>query len=229
MKPTPHSHYRYYDLIMSAFVTVLICSNFIGAAKVAEIGGFKFGAGILFFPLSYIFNDILTEVYGYKRSRKVVWAGFAALAFGSIMSAVIVALPPASGWLHQQAYETAFGSNWRIVIASLIAFCAGEFTNSVILAKLKVYTEGKYLWIRTIGSTIGGEFVDSLIFYPIAFLGNWETSLVIQVMISNYALKVLWEVVMTPFTYKIVAFLKKKENEDYYDRHTDFNPFSLET
>jgi uncharacterized integral membrane protein (TIGR00697 family) len=208
---------------------VLLCANVIGAAKVAEIGGFVFGAGVLFFPISYIFGDILTEVYGYARARKVVWAGFGALAFASFMSWAILAFPPARGWPHQDAYEVVFGSTPRIVLASLIAYFSGEFCNSYVLARMKVSTGGRALWGRTIGSTIVGEAVDSAIFYPVAFLFVWETDLVWRVMVSNYLLKVLWETVMTPFTYRIVNFLKRAESEDYFDRDTNFTPFSLQT
>lgn len=221
--------YKYYDLIMAAFVTVLLCSNIIGAEKVVSMFGFTFGAGILFFPISYFFNDVLTEVYGYARSRKVVWAGFAGLGFASIMSAVVVALPPAQGWIHQNAYEVVFGQTTRIVIASLTAFFCGEFANSFVLAKMKVFTNGKFLWTRTIGSTIAGEAVDSIIFYPVAFYGFWPNELLIKVMITNYILKVTWEVVATPVTYRVVNFLKRKENEDFYDKNTNFTPFSIET
>ncbi|MBI4852401.1 MAG: queuosine precursor transporter [Acidobacteria bacterium] len=219
--------YKYFDFVMASFVTVLLCSNLIGASKVCSIAGFTFGAGILFFPLSYIFGDILTEVYGYSRSRRVVWAGFTAQIFASFMAYVVLAMPPAEGWPNQAALETAFGSTYRIVLASLIAFFAGEFTNSFILAKLKIITKGRFLWVRTVGSTIGGEGVDSLIFYPVAFYGLWQTELVIKVMITNFVLKVLWEVFMTPFTYLIVGFLKRAENEDFYDYKTNFNPFTL--
>jgi uncharacterized integral membrane protein (TIGR00697 family) len=221
--------YRYYDLVMAAFVTVLLCANVIGAAKVAEVSGFVFGAGVLFFPISYVFGDILTEVYGYARARKVVWAGFGALAFASFMSWAVLAFPPAPGWPHQAAYETVFGATPRIVLASLVAYFCGEFCNSFVLAKMKLATSGRHLWTRTIGSTIVGEAVDSAVFYPLAFLFVWETDLVLRVMLSNYLLKVLWEVAMTPFTYRIVNFLKRAESEDYFDRHTNFTPFSLET
>lgn len=224
----PRRIYKYYDLIMALFVTVLLCSNVIGAAKVATVRGFTFGAGVLFFPISYLFNDVLTEVYGYARSRKVVWAGFGAIIFASFMSWVVVSLPPAAGWNDQHAYETVFGQTPRIVFASLMAFFAGEFANSFVLAKLKVKTSGRHLWARTIGSTIVGEGVDSMVFYPVAFLGIWEPRLVMQVMISNYIIKVLWEVVVTPFTYKVVNFLKRAESEDFYDYDTDFTPFSIE-
>jgi uncharacterized integral membrane protein (TIGR00697 family) len=214
---------------MAAFVTVLLCANVIGAAKVAQIGGFVFGAGVLFFPISYVFGDILTEVYGYARARKVVWAGFGALAFASFMSWAILAFPPAPGWPHQAAYETVFGSTPRIVLASLVAYFSGEFCNSYVLAKMKVASRGRRLWTRTIGSTIVGEAVDSAIFYPVAFLWVWETDLLWRVMVSNYVLKVLWETVMTPLTYRVVNSLKRAESEDYFDRDTNFTPFSLQT
>lgn len=223
---TPRT-YRYYELVLGAFVTVLLCSNLIGAAKVATVGGFTFSSGVLFFPVSYIFGDVLTEVYGYAKARRVVWTGFGALIFASFMSWVVLSLPPAQGWTHQEAYETVFGSTWRIVVASLIAYFCGEFCNSFVLAKMKVFSNGKHLWQRTIGSTIVGEAVDSAIFYPVAFLGVWSNDLVVKVMLTNYCVKVGWEVVLTPFTYKIVALLKRAENEDYYDRNTNFSPFKL--
>ena len=220
--------YKYYDLVMALFVTVLLCSNVIGAAKVCTVWGFTFGAGVLFFPISYIFNDVLTEVYGYARARKVVWAGFGAIVFASFMSWVVLTLPPAIGWNDQRAYETVFGQTPRIVFASLGAFFVGEFANSYVLAKMKILTSGRFLWSRTIGSTIVGEGVDSLVFYPLAFLGVWENRLVLTVMVSNYIIKVLWEAIVTPFTYRVVGFLKRAEQEDYYDIDTDFTPFSLE-
>ncbi len=226
--------YRYYDWVMVAFVTVLVCSNLIGPAKIAQIdapllGPLTFGAGVLFFPISYVFGDILTEVYGYARSRRVIWTGFAALAFASAMATVVVALPPAPFWHNQQAYEIAFGSAWRVSIASLIAFCCGEFVNSFVLAKMKLWMAGRRLWMRTIGSTIFGEGVDSLLFYPLAF---WGTGIIPDeqlpaVMLAQFVAKVGVEVAFTPLTYRIVAWLKRAENEDYYDHHTDFNPFSL--
>ncbi|MFP5502818.1 MAG: queuosine precursor transporter [Candidatus Sericytochromatia bacterium] len=224
---TPPRQYRYYDLVMAGFVTVLLCANLIGAGKVTAIAGFTLGAGVFFFPISYFFNDILTEVYGYAKARKVVWAGFAALLFASLMGMVITAMPPAAGWPHQAAFETVFGQVPRIAAASLLAFWAGELVNSYVLAKMKVKTEGKHLWARTIGSTAVGEGVDSLIFYPVAFLGVWAPELVLGVMVTNYFIKVMWEVVATPLTYAVVGFLKRAEQEDYYDRETDFTPFSL--
>lgn len=220
--------YKYYDLVLGAFVTVLLCANLIGASKVATLFGFTFGAGVLFFPISYIFGDVLTEVYGYARSRRVVWAGFGALVFASVMSLVVLAFPPADSWPHQAAFETVFGNTWRIAGASMFAYLCGEFCNSFVLAKMKIRSEGRALWKRTIGSTIVGEAVDSLIFYPLAFAGSWPMSQVLTVMVSNYALKVGWEVVNTPITYRVVNFLKKVESEDYFDRDTNFTPFSLQ-
>ena len=228
--------YRYYELVMAAFVVVLICSNLIGPAKIAQVtlpylGVVTFGAGVLFFPISYVFGDILTEVYGYARARKVIWAGFAGLGFASFMAAVVVALPPAPFWHNQPAYEIAFGSTWRIVLASMSAYFCGEFVNSYVLAKMKILTAGKWLWTRTIGSTIFGEAVDSALFYPLAFYGSGiiPNDKLPLVMLSQFVIKVAVEVVFTPVTYKIVKALKRAEHEDYYDRDTDFNPFSLRT
>jgi len=228
--------YKYYDLILGAFVAVLLCSNLIGVQKVSYInlpfiGEYIYGAGVLFFPISYLFGDILTEVYGYKRSRRVIWAGFGALVFASVMSYIVTSLPAARTMSPEQqsAVNIVFGQTWRIVLASLLAFWAGEFANSFVLAKMKVLTNGKWLWSRTIGSTIVGEAVDSTIFYPLAFLGTWSNEQVVSVMIGNYFIKVLWETFATPITYGIVNFLKRAEQEDYYDRNTDFNPFTLDT
>jgi queuosine precursor transporter len=229
-------NYKYYDLIMAAFVAVILCSNLIGVHKVSYVnlpfyGEYIYGAGVLFFPISYLFGDILTEVYGYARSRKVIWAGFGALIFASLMSLVVINLPAAKTMPpeQQQAINLIFGQTPRIVLASLTAFWLGEFVNSFVLAKMKLWTGGKFLWMRTIGSTVMGEIADSLVFYPIAFYGTWSNEQLVSVMIGNYFIKVLWEVLATPFTYVIVGFLKRAEREDYYDRNTDFNPFSLET
>jgi uncharacterized integral membrane protein (TIGR00697 family) len=232
----PAHPYRYYEFVMAAFVTVLICSNLIGPAKIAQvdfpvIGAVSFGAGVLFFPISYVFGDILTEVYGYARSRRVIWAGFAGLAFAAVMSAVVVWLPPAPFWTNQPAYEIAFGSTWRIAGASLIAFLCGEFVNSFVLAKMKILTRGRWLWTRTIGSTIFGEGVDSALFYPLAFWGSGliPDERLPQIMLVQFVSKVGLEVVFTPITYAVVGWLKRAEHEDYYDRDTDFNPFTLKT
>jgi queuosine precursor transporter len=222
--------YRYYDFVMAAFVTVLICSNLIGPAKIVQIDGWPaFGAGVLFFPISYVFGDILTEVYGYARARRVIWAGFAGLAFASLMAAVVVALPPAPFWENQQAYEIAFGQAPRIAAASMLAYFCGEFVNSFVLAKMKILTAGKWLWTRTIGSTIVGEAVDSALFYPLAFYdsGIIPNDKLPAIMLAQFVLKVSVEVVFTPVTYKIVGALKRAESEDHYDRDTNFTPFSL--
>ncbi|HEY1247130.1 MAG TPA: queuosine precursor transporter [Hyphomicrobiaceae bacterium] len=227
--------YRYFEFVMVAFVVVLVCSNLIGPAKIAQVdipfwGPYVFGAGVIFFPISYIFGDILTEVYGYGRARKVIWAGFGALIFAAVMAAIVVALPPASFWEHQKAYEVAFGNAWRVVAASMIAYFCGEFVNSFVLAKMKIWTKGRALWTRTIGSTIFGEAVDSAIFYPLAFYntGIIPNDALLTVVIAQFVTKTLVEVVFTPVTYAVVGFLKRAEQEDYYDRDTDFNPFRLE-
>lgn len=218
--------FRYFDVVMAAFCVVLVLSNVIGAAKLSQIGGFVFGAGILFFPVSYVLGDVLTEVYGYARARRCIWVGFSALLFLALMSWVVVSLPPADGWEGQAAYEAVFGQVWRIVIASITAFWAGEFVNSFVLAKMKLMTGGRYLWTRTIGSTVVGQGVDSLIFYPIAFLGIWSTEQVLTVMVTNWALKVGWEAALTPVTYVVVGRLKAAEGVDLFDENTDFTPFS---
>ena len=227
----PATHrFRYYDFVMAAFVTVLLLSNVIGAAKPTFItlGGeqWVYGAGILFFPLGYVIGDVLTEIYGYARARRVIWAGFGALLFMAFMSWVVVSLPPADGWDGQAAYESVFGQVPRIVLASIVAFWAGEFVNSYVMARMKVWTAGKLLWTRTIGSTVVGQGVDSLIFYPLAFYGEWETRQVITVMITNWLLKVSWEVVLTPVTYAVVGWLKRREGVEVFDTATDFTPFS---
>ena len=226
--------YRYYEFVMVAFVTVLVCSNLIGPAKIAQIdlpliGALTFGAGVLFFPISYVFGDILTEVYGYARARRVIWTGFAALAFASIMAGIVVALPPAPFWQHQGAYEVAFGSTWRIVLASMVAYFCGEFVNSFVLAKMKIAMAGRRLWMRTIGSTVVGEAVDSALFYPLAFYnsGIIPNDKLPLVMLVQWVVKVGVEVAFTPVTYKIVGALKRAEREDYYDRNTNFSPFTL--
>lgn len=224
------AHLRYYDLVMAAFVTILLLSNVIGAGKVATvdlpgIGAWPFGAGILFFPISYVIGDVLTEVYGYARARRCIWAGTAALLFMAMMSWVVVALPPAADWTGQAAYESVFGQVPRIVLASILAFWAGEFVNSLVLAKMKLATAGRHLWSRTIGSTVVGQGVDSLIFYPLAFWGLWDGSTLVTVLLTQWALKVAWEAALTPFTYAAVGFLKRREGVDVYDRSTSFTPF----
>jgi len=230
-----HRSYRYFDLVMVAFVVVLICSNLIGPAKAATltlpgIGPITFGAGVLFFPISYIFGDVLTEIYGYARARRVIWTGFVALIFAAVMAAVVVALPPAPTWPNQHVYEVAFGNTWRIAGASMIAYFCGEFVNSYVLAKMKVATEGRNMSWRFVASTIAGEAVDSSIFYPLAFYdsGIMPNDLVLTLMVSQFVAKTLVEIGFLPVTVRIVTALKRAENEDYYDRTTDFNPFKLE-
>jgi uncharacterized integral membrane protein (TIGR00697 family) len=228
--------YRYYDLILGAFVAVLLCSNLIGPAKVVQLdlpffGKTDFGAGNLFFPLSYIFGDILTEVYGYALARRVIWSGFAAMIFATVMTWVVLAMPaspnePFSAQL-QPALETCFGGGWRIAVGSIVAFCVGDFLNSYVLAKMKVRMGGKHPWARFIGSTVVGQGVDSLIFYPLAFLGIWSPQTLLAVMLANWIFKVLVEVVMTPVTTVVCAKLKQVEGVDAYDTDTDFTPFSL--
>jgi hypothetical protein len=259
--------FRYYDLVMAGFVTILLLSNIIGAAKLTFVdvpfwpqgwwpapdGTFIYGAGILFFPLGYVIGDVLTEIYGFARARRVIWVGTAAMIFLAFMSFIVTALPPFGGWecaasgfgadrpvtsnadpaipggaICQMTYESVFGSTWRIVVASIVAFWAGEFVNSFVMAKMKVLTKGRALWTRTIGSTFVGQGVDSLIFYPVAFLGIWTTEAVLTVMITNWALKVVWEALLTPVTYVVVGRLKAAEGVDLYDIDTDFSPFGSE-
>jgi len=232
---TEGRQYRYYDFVMAAYVCVLLCSNLIGPAKETSIevplfGTVTFLAGVLFFPISYIFGDILTEVYGYGRDRRVVWAGFGALAFAAVMAAVVVHLPPstsAAARANQSAVEAIFGNTPRIVVASISAFLCGTFVNSYVLAKMKIWTRGRLLWTRIIGSTLCGELVDSVIFYFVAFYGLMPQGHLVAIMFTQYALKSGWEILAAPLTYRVVAFLKKAENEDYYDIHTNFTPFSL--
>ncbi|HEY6964185.1 MAG TPA: queuosine precursor transporter [Erythrobacter sp.] len=259
--------FRFYDLVMAGFVTILLLSNIIGAAKLTYVdvpfwpegmwpapdGTFIYGAGILFFPLGYVIGDVLTEIYGFARARRVIWVGTAAMLFLAFMSYVVTALPPFDGWecaasgfggerpltstanaaipggaICQSTYESVFGSTWRIVVASITAFWAGEFVNSFVLAKMKVWTKGRMLWTRTIGSTVFGQAVDSLIFYPVAFYGIWTTEAVLTVMVTNWALKVTWEAVLTPVTYVVVNRLKKAEGVDLFDIDTNFSPFGSE-
>jgi uncharacterized PurR-regulated membrane protein YhhQ (DUF165 family) len=257
--------FRYYDLVMAAFVAILLLSNIIGAAKLtfvdvpfwpdgwwpAPTGTFIYGAGILFFPLGYVIGDVLTEIYGFAKARRVIWVGTGAMLFLAFMSYVVVSLPAFDGWecsasgfggprpltsagdpaitggaICQETYVSVFGSTWRIVVASIAAFWAGEFVNSFVMAKMKVLTKGRALWTRTIGSTIVGQGVDSLIFYPIAFYGIWTTEAVVTVMITNWALKVAWEAALTPVTYVVVNRLKAAEGVDLFDMDTDFSPFA---
>ena len=213
-----------------------MCSNLIGPAKAATldlplIGAVTFGAGVLFFPISYVFGDILTEVYGYARARRVIWTGFAALVFASLMSAVVVALPPAEGWPNQKVYEIAFGNTWRIAGASMLAYFCGEFVNSYVLAKMKVASEGRFMRTRFVASTVAGEAVDSALFYPLAFWnsGIMPNELVSTLVVSQFVTKTLVEIAFLPVTTRLVGALKRAEQSDPYDRNTDFNPFRIES
>ena len=225
--------YRYFDYVMVAFVTILLLSNLIGAGKRAVvdlplIGPWPFGAGVLFFPVSYVIGDVLTEVYGYAHARRCIWAGFVALLFMVVMSVVVVALPPDAGWTGQAAYEAVFGQTPRIVFASVFAFWAGEFVNSYVLARMKIWTQGKMLWTRTIGSTVFGQAIDSAMFYPLAFLGaaGWTAGQVATVALTQWVIKVTWEALLTPATYAVVGWLKRREGVDVFDTATDFSPFA---
>lgn len=242
-------HFRYFDFVMAAFVAILLLSNLIGAAKQAQVhvpwlGDIRFGAGVLFFPVSYILGDVLTEVYGYAHARRCIWAGFFALLFMVFMAVVVVAIPPTPEWAlasntfavlgqqvtapNQAAYESVFGQTPRIVFASVIAFWAGEFVNSFVLARMKVLTAGKHLWSRTIGSTIFGQGVDSALFYPLAFLGaaGWTTEAVFTLAVTQWVIKTTWEAALTPLTYVVVGALKRREAVEVYDTDTNFSPFA---
>ncbi len=228
--------FRYYDLLVGGMVAVLLCSNLIGPAKVCTVtlpllGALTFGAGNLFFPVSYIFDDVLTEVYGYARSRRAIWAGFGGLAFASLMTFVILGMPPSPSEPFnaqlQPALEVVFGATWRIMLASMVAYWIGDFANSFVMAKMKIWTKGRWLWTRTIGSTLIGEGLDSVTFYPIAFAGIWSGQTMLKVIAFNWTMKVLVEIVLTPVTYAVIGFLKRREGVDTYDEHTHFTPFSL--
>jgi queuosine precursor transporter len=218
--------YQHLDTITVLFVSVLLISN-VTSTKILVLGPFTFDGGTLLFPLSYIFGDILTEVYGYSRSRKVIWLGFIAAFLMAITFITVGALPPAPEWTYQTAYEQILGFTPRIVFASLIAYIMGEFANSFILAKLKVLTQGKWLWMRTIGSTLIGQVIDTALFILIAFTGVVPTGLLFTLIVSNYLFKCGVEILFTPLTYWLTGWLKRQENEDFYDVNTNFNPFHL--
>jgi len=236
MTDRPVRGFRYYDLLVGGMVAVLLCSNLIGPAKVCTftlplLGALTFGAGNLFFPISYIFDDVLTEVYGYARARRAIWAGFGGLAFASMMTFAILGMPPSPDEPFnkelQPALEVVFGASWRIMLASMFAYWIGDFANSWVMAKMKLWTRGRWLWTRTIGSTVVGEGLDSITFYPIAFAGIWSGQTMLKVIAFNWTMKVLVEIVLTPVTYAVVGFLKRREGVDTYDELTHFTPFSL--
>ncbi|MER3554482.1 MAG: transporter [Meiothermus sp.] len=219
--------YRYLDLITAAFVVVLLVSN-VSSTKVVLLGPFTFDGGTILFPLAYIFGDVLTEVYGYKRSRRVIWTGFFLLALATITFGIVNALPaPKDQSSTAQAFSSILGLVPRIALGSLVAYWVGEFVNSFVLAKMKVLTQGRWLWSRTIGSTLVGQMLDTSIFLLVAFYGVWDNPLLWTVFVSNYIFKCGVEILFTPITYAVVNFLKHNEQEDYYDRDTDFNPFAL--
>lgn len=218
--------YRYLDIITAFFVAILLISN-VASSKITTIGFLTFDAGTILFPLSYVIGDMLTEVYGYARARRAIWIGLATNVIMAVTFMVVAVLPPAADWPNQSAYEAILGWTPRIVLASIIAYFVGEFINSFILAKLKIMTKGKYLWTRTIGSTLVGQLLDTVIFILIAFWGILPGSVLIAIIISNYIFKVAVEVLFTPVTYKVVNWLKKKEHEDHFDKKTDFNPFAM--
>lgn len=218
--------FLYFDFIMASFVAVLLISN-IASTKIVQVGPLTFDGGTVLFPLAYIFGDVLTEVYGYSRGRRVIWTGFIWIAIAALVFTVIDKMQPAPGWELQDAFSAILGQTPRIVLGSMLAFWAGEFVNSYVLAKMKVATKGRWLWTRTIASTLFGEGVDTVVFLLVAFWGVLPIELLISIAISNYIFKVGIEVLFTPATYGIVGFLKRKENEDYYDVDTDFNPFVL--
>ena len=223
-EPPVSKNYRYFDVLVAFFVAVLLISN-IASTKILSIWKFTFDGGTILFPLSYIFGDILTEVYGYRRSRRVIWLGFMAAILMSLTFYVVQLLPPAAGWPYQEDFSHILGFVPRIVLASLVAYFAGEFSNSFTLSKLKIFTRGRFLWVRTITSTLIGEGLDTLIFCMIAFYGTLPVPVLISVILSNYIFKCSVEILFTPFTYIIVNFLKKKENEDVYDTGINYNPF----
>jgi len=241
-KPELVKHYRYLDFVMVGFVTVLLCSNLIGPGKLCEIklpfslpiigSSILFGAGNIFFPIGYIFGDILTEVYGYARARKVIWAGFGAMLFATLMTLVIIRLPGNLDTEFQVSYQAAvklaLGNTWRVALASILAYWVGDFANSYVLAKMKLITKGRFLWTRTIGSTVVGQGLDSVIFYPLAFGKDWTAQSLVSAVLFNWAFKVSIEIIFTPLTYLIVGALKRAEHEDYYDVGTNFTPFSIE-
>ena len=225
-------NFKYYDYILGLFVAVLLISNIV-SVKAVRIAlpclnwAFSFDGGTLLFPFSYIFADILTEVYGYERSRRVIWSGFTGLGLMAGLIWLVGVIPPDPMWEQQKAYEAVLLTAPRIALASIIAYFVGEFTNSYILSRLKIITRGRWLWMRTIGSTLAGELIDSGIFVYLAFWGIWDQSLIFTVFISNYIFKTLYEIAATPLTYAATGWLKRVEQEDHYDYNANYNPFLL--
>ena len=218
--------YKYLDALTTAFVVILLVSNLI-AQKVCLIGPFAVSGAVLLFPITYIFGDVFTEVYGYAASRRAIWLGFFGTALLYFMAAIVIKLPSAPGWHNEQAFATVFGFIPRILAASLIAFWAGEFANSYTMARLKILTRGRWLWTRTVSSTIIGQAVDTTIVVVLTFAGNYPPATLLRIILTSYCLKVAYEILATPLTYLVVNFLKRAENSDAYDAHTNFNPFTF--
>lgn len=224
----PTHTYRYLDIITAIFISILLISN-VASSKITSFWGLTFDAGTILFPLSYIIGDMLTEVYGYSRTRRIIWIGLLCNILMAATFMIVAVLPPDASWGNQSAYEAILGWTPRIVLASIVAYFAGEFINSFVLAKLKIQTKGRYLWMRTIGSTLIGQLIDTVLFCVIAFYGLLPTEVLVAIIVSNYVFKLSIEVLFTPVTYKVVNWLKRKEHEDYFDKKTDFNPFALTT
>jgi uncharacterized integral membrane protein (TIGR00697 family) len=226
-QPSPANGYRWYPVVVAVFVTCLITANII-AVKPVEVGGFIFPAAVVIFPLAYIFGDILTEVYGYARARQTIWIGFACNLIAVVAIYAGGLLPAAGFWPDQAAYGAILGFTPRLLLASFIAYLIGEFLNSFVLAKLKIRTAGRYLWVRTIGSTLVGELADSIVFITVAFLGVWPSDQMLTAVVTQWSIKVIYEIAATPLTYAIVGRLKRAEGMDVYDRATNFTPFKFE-
>jgi uncharacterized integral membrane protein (TIGR00697 family) len=216
--------YRFLDLLTTTFIVVLLISNLVGQ-KICAFGPFRVSGAQLLFPITYIFGDVFTEVYGYGASRRAIWFGFFASALMAVMGVIVVALPAAPGWPNQSAFATVFSFVPRLVVASLIAFWCGEFANSYVLAKMKIVTSGRYLWTRTVGSTVVGQGVDTVVLMVVAFAGSLSAGLILNLILSGYVFKVVYEVLATPLTYAVVNFLKRREGVDSFDYSTNFNPF----
>lgn len=227
LPPEERLELHYYDALCVLAATTAVCVNML-VLKVTRVGPFTFGGAVVFFPITYILGDVLTEVYGFRRARRVIWLSFAAQLFAAVMSWAVLAMPPAPDKLEiQRHYEAVFSATPRVFAASLAAFLVGDFVNSIILARQKVIDQGRAYWKRAILSTIAGQAADSIIFYPLAFVGIWSWSLIGTIMVTHYTLKVLIEVLGVPFSYAVVVFLKRAEGVDHYDRDTAFNPFGL--
>ncbi len=223
---THTSRFRYLDILTSIFIVVLLISNLVGQ-KICAFGDLRVSGAQLLFPITYIFGDIFTEVYGYAASRRAIWIGFFASGLMAMMGVVVVAMPAAPEWPNQAAFATVFGIVPRLVVASLIAYWCGEFLNSYVMAKMKLWTSGRHLWTRTVGSTVAGQAVDTILVMTLGFGGTLPLRTIMTLILSGYVAKVLYEVAFTPLTYAVVNFLKRREGVDIFDRETDFHPFHL--